>query len=162
MTTLLALLAYTFSMTLANLTIAAFGVWVAPINAFLLIGLDLTLRDWLHERLTRTQMAGLIAAASVLTWLLNADAGRIALASACAFGLAAVVDWVVFTRARGSWLRRANASNGASALVDSVVFLTMATGAFLPAAIAAQFAAKFAGGAAWAWLFARFAPRATA
>jgi queuosine precursor transporter len=44
----IAILIYAAAMTLANLSIATWGPWVSPINAFVLIGLDLALRDWLH------------------------------------------------------------------------------------------------------------------
>ena len=47
---------YAIAMTLANLSVAAFGPAISPINAFLFIGLDLTLRDWLHVRLKIWQM----------------------------------------------------------------------------------------------------------
>lgn len=59
---ILAILIYAAAMTVANLTIAHFGPWVSPINAFVLIGLDLTLRDWLHMRLRAWQMLALIGA----------------------------------------------------------------------------------------------------
>ena len=58
-----AILIYAAAMTLANLSIAAFGPAISPINAFVLIGLDLALRDWLHVRLKPLQMLALIAAA---------------------------------------------------------------------------------------------------
>jgi hypothetical protein len=41
---------YAAAMTLANLSIAQWGPWVSPINAFLFIGLDLALRDLLDCR----------------------------------------------------------------------------------------------------------------
>jgi uncharacterized PurR-regulated membrane protein YhhQ (DUF165 family) len=47
------------------------------------------------------------------------------------------------------WLVRANGSNVIGAAVDSIVFPTLAFGAFLPAIIALQFAAKVAGGLIW-------------
>jgi hypothetical protein len=47
---ILALLAYVVAITAANLTVAAFGPAVTPINAFFLIGLDLSLRNWLALR----------------------------------------------------------------------------------------------------------------
>ena len=52
----LAIAIYAIAMTLANLSVAAFGPAISPINAFLFIGLDLTLRDWLHVRLKIWQM----------------------------------------------------------------------------------------------------------
>lgn len=142
---------YAVAITAANLLIAAFGPWVSPINAFLFIGLDLALRDWLHGRLKMWQMGVLIVGTGVLTYAMNPAAGAIALASAVAFTAAAVVDWGVFARMRGAWLTRVNGSNAAGALVDSIVFPTLAFGVLMPHIIAMQFVAKVFGGAAWAY-----------
>ena len=152
----IALVAYASAMVVANLSVAAFGPWVTPINAFLLIGLDLALRDWLHVRLRMSQMAALIAVSGALTYMLNPAAGIIAIASASAFTLAAIADWSVFAAVKGSWLKRANASNVVGAAVDSLVFPTIAFGALLPHIVAMQFVAKVAGGALWAFLLHRF------
>lgn len=151
-----AILAYALAMTCANLTVAAFGPWVSPINAFFLIGLDLTLRDHLHVRLKPWQMLGLIAATGLLTLALNPAAGKIAVASAVAFTAAALVDWAAFAGLRyRPWLLRVNGSNAAGALVDSLVFPTLAFGAFMPHIVALQFVAKVTGGAAWAFALRR-------
>lgn len=151
----IAIATYAAAMTLANLSIAHFGPWVSPINAFVLIGLDLALRDWLHVRLRVWQMGALIVATGVLTFTLNPAAGMIAVASSAAFTAAALIDWVTFTRLRGSWLYRANGSNIAGAAVDSLLFPTIAFGALMPQIVALQFLAKVAGGAIWAWLISR-------
>lgn len=148
----LALVAYAAAMTLANLSIAAFGPWISPLNAFVLIGLDLALRDWLHVRLKIWQMGALIAGTGALTWMLNPAAGQIAVASAIAFTAAALVDWGAFVRLRGSWIFRANGSNVAGAAVDSLLFPTIAFGVLMPHIVLMQFAAKVLGGAVWAWL----------
>ena len=155
MTMLIAIAAYVAAMILANLSVAAFGPWVSPINAFVLIGLDLALRDWLHVRLRVWQMGVLIAGTGALTYALNPAAGMIAIASSAAFTAAAVVDWATFVRLRGSWMFRANGSNVAGAAVDSLVFPTLAFGALMPQIVLAQFAAKVAGGAVWAWILSR-------
>jgi len=162
-----AVVVYAVAMTAANLSVAAFGPWVSPINAFFLIGLDLALRDWLHVRLhvrlRAWQMLTLIACTGALTYLLNPAAGTIAVASAVAFTSAALVDWAVFARLSGSWLRRSNGSNVAAAAVDSLLFPTIAFGVLLPHIVALQFIAKVCGGAAWAWLIRRYcAPVQTA
>jgi uncharacterized PurR-regulated membrane protein YhhQ (DUF165 family) len=150
-----AILIYAAAMTAANLSIAYFGPWISPFNAFVLIGLDLTLRDWLHLRLKLWQMGVLIASTGMLTYLLNPAAGQIAVASSVAFTAAAVVDWSIFIRLPGSWLRRANGSNVAGAAVDSLLFPTLAFGVLMPHIVALQFLAKVAGGALWAVLLAR-------
>jgi uncharacterized PurR-regulated membrane protein YhhQ (DUF165 family) len=152
---ILALLAYAVAMIGANLSVAAFGPAISPVNAFFLIGLDLALRDWLHVRLKAWQMGLLIAGTGLLTFALNPAADKIALASSVAFLSAALVDWAVFIRLPGSWLRRANGSNVAGAAVDSLIFPTLAFGALMPHIVAMQFVAKVAGGAAWAWLLSR-------
>jgi uncharacterized PurR-regulated membrane protein YhhQ (DUF165 family) len=151
----IAIAVYAAAMTLANLSVAAFGPSISPINAFVLIGLDLALRDWLHVRLKVWQMGALIAATGALTYILNPAAGQIAVASACAFTAAALVDWSAFARLRGSWMFRANGSNVAGAAVDSLLFPTIAFGALMPHIVAMQFVAKVAGGALWAWLIGR-------
>ena len=153
--TIAAIAAYAAAMIAANLSVATFGPWVSPINAFILIGLDLALRDWLHVRLRIWQMGVLIAGTGVLTYLLNPAAGQIAVASSVAFTAAALVDWTTFAKLRGTWLLRANGSNVAGAAVDSLVFPTLAFGALMPQIVLAQFAAKVAGGAIWAYIFNR-------
>lgn len=153
----LAVSVYATAMTLANLSLAMFGPVVVPVNAFVLIGLDLALRDWLHCRLTARQMLALIAVSGALTYVLNPSAAHVALASASAFAGAAVVDWAVFARTRGSWPFRANASNVAGAAVDSILFALLAG---IPLSFApGMFAAKVAGGAAWTWALARVEAR---
>lgn len=152
----LAIGVYAIAMVLANLIVAKLGSSASPFIAFFLIGLDLVVRDWLHVRLKIWQMGCLIAATGVLTYVLNPAAGQIAVASSVAFTLAALADWLVFAKMRGSWMRRANGSNVAGAAVDSVVFPTVAFGSLMPEIVALQFLAKVAGGAAWSFIIDRF------
>jgi queuosine precursor transporter len=149
---------YVAVMLLANLLVSRFGPAISPVLAFFLIGFDLTMRDWLQVRLRAWQMGALIAASGGLTYLLNPAAGQIAVASACAFTVAALADWLTFTKLRGTWLFRANGSNVVGAAVDSLVFPTLAWGALMPGIVLAQFAAKVIGGALWAWVLSRSSP----
>lgn len=149
---ILAILAYAFAMTAANLLIVKFGVWMSPVNSFFLIGLTLVLRDWLHIRLKAWQMALLITASGAITYLLNPAAAQIAIASSLAFTLAALVDWAIFVKAKGTWFRRSNVSNVAGAAVDSVAFPTIAFGVLMPEIVLAQFASKIVGGYIWSVL----------
>lgn len=149
---------YLIAIVLANLSVATFGPDMTIVNAFLFIGLDLTARDRLHDawrgdRLL-PKMAALIAAGSALSWLLNREAGQIAVASFAAFAAAATVDAIVY-QLLGKYPRwlRVNGSNVPSALVDSLVFPTLAFGSFLPLIVLGQFAAKTLGGFAWSLLF---------
>ena len=138
----------------ANLTIVWFGPKVTIINAFLFIGLDLTARDGLHDawkgKRLWPKMFALIAAGSLLSWILNKDAGQIAIASFVAFACAGLVDAIVYHWLGGypRWLR-INGSNVPSAAVDSLVFPTLAFGGFMPLITLGQFAAKVAGGFIW-------------
>jgi uncharacterized PurR-regulated membrane protein YhhQ (DUF165 family) len=147
-----ALIAYAAAMVSANLLVVVFGPAITPLNAFVLIGFDLAMRDWLHVRLRPWQMLALIAATGGITFALNPAAGMIAIASAVSFTAAALVDWAVFASITGSWMKRSNLSNVAGAAVDSVVFPTLAFGMLIPHIIALQFIAKVAGGALWSWL----------
>jgi uncharacterized PurR-regulated membrane protein YhhQ (DUF165 family) len=152
---IIAILIYAAAMTAANLSVATWGPLVSPINAFVLIGLDLALRDWLHVRLRAWQMGALIACTGLLTYALNPTAGMIAVASACAFSAGALVDWAAFTKLRGSWMYRANGSNIAGAAIGSLIFPTLAFGVLMPHIVALQFSAKVVGGAIWAALLGR-------
>jgi len=144
---------YIAAMVTANLLVWWLGPWFSPVNAFLLIGLDLTLRDVMQERLGKWQLAAAIVAGGALTWLLNPGAKLIAIASAIAFVAAAIVDWLVYSLLRDrKWLVKSNVSNVAGAAVDSILFPTIAFGALMPAIIALQFAAKVSGGAVWSFV----------
>ena len=147
-----AIAAFAVVLVCANLLVAQFGPSITPILAFFIIGFDLSLRDWLHVRLRPVQMGALIAATGMITYALNPAAGMIAIASSVAFTAAALVDWTTFAKLRGSWLYRANGSNVAGAAVDSLLFPTIAFGALMPGIVLAQFVAKVAGGAIWAYL----------
>lgn len=149
---------YLVAIVLANLSIAAFGPSVVIINAFLFIGLDLTARDQLHEAWRDNnllpKMVTLIATGSALSWLLNNDAGSVALASFVAFAAAASVDTIIY-HLMGDYPRwlRINGSNVPSAFVDSLVFPTLAFGSFLWPIVLGQFIAKTLGGFIWSLVF---------
>jgi queuosine precursor transporter len=149
---IIAIIVYAFSMTLANLLIAKFGVWMSPINSFLLIGLTLVLRDWLHIKLKAWQMGLLIIFSGLITYVLNPAAAQIAIASSIAFTVAAIADWIVFAKLNGSWFKRSNSSNVVGSAVDSVAFPTIAFGALMPEIVLAQFASKIFGGFIWSIL----------
>lgn len=148
---------YLVAIVAANLTVATWGPSMTVVNAFLFIGLDLTTRDKLHDTWHGDglvwKMGALILTGSALSWLLNRDAGKIALASFVAFATAGTADTAVYhLLRRRAWLQRVNGSNVVSAAVDSVLFPTLAFGAFLPVIVLGQFAAKVLGGALWSAL----------
>jgi len=147
-------LIYVAAIVAANLSIAAFGPWIAPLNAFLFIGLDLSLRDRLHDRwlanLLWPRMLGLILLAGGVSYLLNPAAGRVALASVTAFVVASIADALVYHGLRDRpYVVRSNGSNVVGAAVDSLLFPTLAFGGLMPGIVLLQFAAKVFGGALW-------------
>ena len=144
----------------ANLTVTWWGPRMVVINAFLFIGLDLTARDGLHEAWHKRglvwKMLLLIGAGSVLSYALNHDAGRIALASFVAFACAGLADTIIYhVLHRYPRLLKINGSNVAGAAVDSLIFPTLAFGSLMPAIILGQFVAKVAGGFVWSLILAR-------
>jgi hypothetical protein len=160
-----ACLIYIAAMTAANLSVAAFGPWISPLNSFFLIGLDLSLRDRLHDswrgRGLWPRMGALILVAAGCSYALNPAAGRIAFASFAAFAIAGLIDAIAYHLLRARpYLQRVNGSNVAGAAADSFLFPTLAFGAFLPHIVALQFAAKFAGGFVWSLILRRMPVRA--
>lgn len=149
----------------ATLTVARFGPGVTVINAFLFIGLDLTSRDRLHDAWHGNglvwKMGLLIVAGSLLSYLINQNSARIAIASLVSFAVAAGVDSLVYSLLyHHKYTVKVNGSNVVSALVDSLIFPTLAFGAFLPLIVLGQFVAKVLGGAVWAWILGRKAQAA--
>jgi queuosine precursor transporter len=145
---------YLAAIVAANLTVAVFGPSLTIVNAFLFIGLDITARDSLHEAWENKnlwlKMAALIATGSVFSWLLNRNAGSIALASFAAFAASGIADATTFyLLRRRAWWVKVNGSNVVSAALDSLIFPTLAFGALLPLIVFGQFVAKVAGGALW-------------
>jgi len=157
--TLVLAVVYLAAATAANLLAARYGPPITPWVALVLIGLDLTARDRLHDfwgDAFRARMGVLIAAGGVLAYAANGGAGRVAAASCVAFAAAGLVDTAAYHALRKrSWAARANGSNIPAALADSVVFPTLAFGAFLPGVVAAQFVAKVVGGFLWSGLLAK-------
>lgn len=146
---------YASAIIVANLLVAKFGPSITPINAFFLIGLDLALRNFLQLKMNRYQMAALIVGTGILSYWLNPATGIIAIASGVAFTLAALADWATFNTVQGQWMKRNFAGNSVGALVDSIVFPTIAFGGLMPMIVIAQFFAKVAGGTLWGYLISK-------
>lgn len=145
---------YISAMLLANVLAASFGPVITPFNSFFLIGLDMTLRDYLQQKISFLHMGLLIAATAGLTFFLTPSASSIAIASAVAFSLSAVTSWFVFYLSRRmKWIARSSTANVFGSAVDSFVFPLFAFGAFLPHIVAGQLLAKVFGGFVWAVIF---------
>jgi uncharacterized PurR-regulated membrane protein YhhQ (DUF165 family) len=97
-------------------------------------GFALAARDVVQDWAGRAAVVVLIVTGAVLSFVI-VDDQRIALASAAAFGLAELLDMGVYTRMRGMgeqgsrrWSAAVATSNGAGALLDTIVFLAVAFG----------------------------------
>lgn len=158
--TLFFILIYLAAIVLANFSVLWFGPISTPINAFLLIGLDLTLRDTLHDywrsKHLWLKMFLLIITGSAITFIINQNAMQIAIASSVAFAAAGIVDALLYSALLNKrFLIRSNGSNAAGALTDSILFPTLAFGTLLPWIILGQFLAKVFGGFLWSLVLNR-------
>ena len=151
---------YLVAIVLANLTLLLFGPTASIFNAFILIGLDLSLRDKLHDQWYGKnlwlKMLALICGGSAITVALNWEALPIAIASATAFLASGIGDTLLYAKLRNyKFLIRSNRSNVAGSALDSVIFPTMAFGVFMPEIIIGQFVAKIGGGAVWSFILSK-------
>jgi uncharacterized PurR-regulated membrane protein YhhQ (DUF165 family) len=147
------------AIVIANLTLTNFGPgWILP-NAFFLIGLDFITRDRLADFWGTTRfakMAVLIAAGGALSYWLNDDAAKIAVASTISFCAAELVEAVSYHVLRHQqWEDRAPKAALTAAIVDSILFPTLAFGTFVFTVSFGQFCAKLAGATFWTWVVAR-------
>lgn len=152
---------YIAALVAANLLVAWLGPWFSLVNAFVLIGLDLSLRDKLHDlwdgENLPIKMGGLIATASIVSYAINPATGMIAFASLAAFCLSMVADAVAYQYLKNKdWMVRVNGSNTAGALVDSIVFPTIAFGGLMIEIVALQLIAKVGGGYIWSKILVKF------
>lgn len=143
---------YLSAITGANLLIVHFGPEASIVTAFALIGLDLCTRDALASWWGTTRwakMALLILAGSALSYLVNRNAALIAEASAIAFASSEAVEAILYHVVRRKpWVERANIAAIPGAVIDSVVFVTIAFGFDWQIASAQSFA-KLAGCFVW-------------
>lgn len=106
-------------------------------------GLALLVRDWLDEAGGRVWVLVAIVAGAAVS-AATTPGWRLALASGLAFSVSEMADWAVYRplRARG-WAKAAVASNVAGAVVDSLLFLSVAGFPLWPG-VPAQTAVKVA------------------
>ena len=109
--------------TYYSLVPAGFGLLVTA--GTYAAGLSLGLRDALQQNGGMRWVLGSIAGGIVLSFAFGN--GRIALASAVAFGLGELVDLAIYTPLRRrDWRAAVAASNAVGALADTLLFLTIA------------------------------------
>lgn len=140
---------YASVIILANILVSIFGPSITPFIAFFLIGLDLALRNYLSLVMTKYEMAAMIVGTGLISYVVNPATGMIAIASGVAFTSAAIVDWLTFNTVSGKWIKKNFVGNSTGALVDSIIFPTIAFGSLMPVIVVSQFIAKVLGGTMW-------------
>lgn len=146
--------AYLLAVVAANLLVAHYGPTALLVTAWLLIPLDLTVKDVLQERWTGgglvARMAALVLGGSVLSAALSAGATNVAAASFAAFAVAGAGDAVTLHGLRAKHaLVRMNGSNAVGATLDSLVFQLVAFGTIDGWLALTQAASKLLGGFVW-------------
>lgn len=125
-----ALLGYVGSIVAANWLTARYGlvpVWPGLLTTAgtYAAGAALLLRDAVQETAGRWAVFAAIVAGGAISWLMSTP--DLALASTVAFAVAELADFAVYTplRDRG-WARAVLASNTVGAVLDTLLFLTLA------------------------------------
>lgn len=122
--------AYVATVFAANWLVAHFGV--VPVGfglkapaAVYAVGVAFTLRDLVQDRLGVWWVLGAISVGAVLSALVSP---AIALASGAAFLFSELADLAVYTPLRRRyWIGAVVASNAVGIVVDSIIFLALAT-----------------------------------
>lgn len=120
-------------------------------------GLVFILRDMVQTRYGHGALAAMLAAL-VLSYVTSEPA--IALASATAFAVSELIDWLVFSITRRPLRDRLWLSSALSIPVDTFIFFGM-IGAFTPVVLGTAMASKFAG-VTVVWLVMAWRARKTA
>lgn len=136
------------------MAITRYGPIALPFTGAVLIPLDMTARNVLHE-LWRggylfVKMGVLIAAGATVSFATGGSSQAVSVASFVAFASAGAADSVTY-----QWLVsrpamvKMNASNAVASVVDSVLFPLIAFGYISLPIMAAQATLKFTGGLVW-------------
>lgn len=147
---------YVVIIVVANLSTTYFGLWITPLNAFFLIGAELVLRDVMHESLSKIKLLCIVIIAGVISFVINSESKNIAIASFIAIIVSCLVDYYVYAKTKGTWIKRSNKSNFFSGFTDSFIFPLVAFGVFNPYVFALQWMAKFIGGFVWALILNKY------
>lgn len=154
---------YLGAIVAANLLVTHFGKWALPFTAFVLIPFDLVARDLLHEKWSKASEFGLysrmyvlICSGALLSYLINQNSQRIAIASCVTFGIVGLVNTMIYQYMAGqARFKKMNVSNCFAAIVDSTLFPLIAFSIFDPKLFIFQSLSKTIGGVIWAYIFLR-------
>lgn len=140
---------------IANILAFVFGAWITPLNALVLIGADMVLRDRLQYEYGMVYSLACCGLAGVVTVLMSPAAGMIAAASVVSVVLAGFASAMTFRVKAGNFFDKAVPANIASAGIDSLIFPAIAFGSIMLDVSFAQFLAKVVGAAFILYLYKR-------
>lgn len=147
---------YLSAFVAANLIVKHFGAHGLWFSSFFLIPFDFVARCIIHEKYKGAKLiiilSCLTAAASLITWAMNAP--FIALASMSGFTAAQISAGVFYqlNKKNSSWFYKVNVSDLIAIIFDSFVFQLIAFGILDLYVTAGQIIIKFAGGLLWYYI----------
>ena len=150
--TIVCVVVYLAAAVAANTLVSVFGVWALLMTATLMVPINLTTRDVLHEQwidnYLPVRMAALVIAGSCLSFFTASQ--EICYASMIAFACSSSTDTAVYhmLHNRTSFIKM-NTSNIASSIVDSTVFPFIAFGVIVPSITISQATLKIVSGIIW-------------
>lgn len=157
-------LVYVGMIVIANGVVSRYGQEALPFTAFMLIPLDLVVRDLLQDRWQirrRGQMYAmmltLIFGGSLVSYWTTIASPRIATASMAAFCLTGMIDLLTYqAMVKLGRVFRINAATVVAAITDTLIFVAIAFDNADTMLVVYQIAAKCCGGLFWSLVLYRF------
>lgn len=144
---LIALVNYAF-IIIPPITLPGGAVW-PPVS--LLVGFVFVARDFSQREVGHFVLVAMLIGAGISWFMVNP---QIAIASAAAFTISELVDWLVYTVTKRPLSERILYSSALGTPVDSMVFLSM-IGYLSPVAVVIQTVSKLVGAVVVWWLVRR-------
>ena len=148
---------YLFAFVLSNFIVLWFGANGLIFTALFLIPFDFAMRCLFHETWKGKELVfklgALVLTASALTFLINQDALKIAIASSIGFISAQIFAGVFYQFfINRNYFIKVNGSDVIGILVDSIIFQLIAFSVLVPKITISQILLKIVGGLFWYWI----------
>jgi len=148
---------YLFAFVLSNFVVLWYGKTGLIFTAIFLIPFDFVLRCLFHEQWKGSELilklGALVAVSSLITYTINADTARIAIASVGGFISAQIVAGLFYQRfMKSSYFIKVNGSDVLAIVFDSLVFQLIAFCSITPILTWSQIILKILGGLFWYWI----------
>lgn len=141
---------------LANLLVGIFGPWITPINALVIIGADMVIRDRIQYENGFSWAIFCCLLAGIITFLINPETQMIAVASFVSILLAGISSALVFKLKNGNFYSKSYPANVICAAIDSLVFPYVAFGSIMFDISLMQFIAKVVGATLVLYIMRKF------